>query len=76
MFRPDTAPAPRPTRPASTDHRRHRHPLVRRDPRRFARGIARLDRRPVVPAPAQSSDWRFFGHSFAGAFLFASVLIA
>ncbi len=76
MFRPETAPALKLPMPTPVRHRRHRYPLVRRDPRRFAKGIARLDSVPVATTPATSSDWRFFGHSFAAAFLFASVIIA
>jgi hypothetical protein len=48
-------------------------PLVRRDPRRFARGIAR----PIVaPLPAaEMSDLRRFAHNFGAAFLFVTILI-
>ena len=63
-------PAPRPAR-----HRPRRYPLVRRDPRRFARGRVRIHAPPVAVSAARS-DWRFFAHSFGGAFLFVSVLIA
>ena len=74
MFRAATVPT---FSPRSTPVRvRPRHyPLVRRDPRRFARGITRLDAIPAVGTRAQS-DWRFFAHSFAAGFLFVSLLIA
>ena len=74
MFRLQTAPAIRPTGPITAPHRRQRYPLVRRDPRRFARGMAR----PVAPAPpppAAMSDLRRFAHNFGAAFLFVAILI-
>jgi hypothetical protein len=61
--------------PARRGRPRRRYPLVRRDPRRFARGITRLRAAPQPPEKAKA-DWRFFAHSFGGAFLFVSVLIA
>ena len=72
-----SAPAPAFVQPAPYPARRRprRYPLVRRDPRRFARGRTRIQAPPVA-APAASSDWRFFARSFGGAFLFVSVLIA
>ena len=55
--------------------RPRRDPLGRREPRRFARGMARLHAAPIA-APDAPSDWRFFAHSFGAAFLFVSVFIA
>lgn len=49
--------------------------LARRDPRRFARGMAKLERLPVAAAPAMSSDLGFFLHSFAAMFLFVTIFI-
>ena len=75
MFRPATAPAFARPAPRPAPRRPRRDPLIRRDPRRFARGIARLH--AVSPeVPAASSDMRFFAHSFGTAFLFVSLLIA
>ena len=61
--------------PASRGRHRSRYPLIRRDPRRFARGIARFNALPE-PAEIAGTHARFFAHSFAGAFLFVSLLIA
>jgi hypothetical protein len=74
MFRAATAPTftPRLRPPRG---RPRRYPLVRRDPRRFARGMMRLETVPAA-APADRSDWRFFAHSFGAGFLFVSLLIA
>jgi len=74
MFRAVTAPEIRPASPAP--RRSKRYPLARRDPRRFARGRVRTGALAPVPAPAASSDLRFFAHSFGAAFLFVSLLIA
>jgi hypothetical protein len=61
--------------PVMRGRHRRRDPLIRRDPRRFARGIVRVHALPEL-AKTQGSDARFFAHSFAGAFLFVSLLIA
>ena len=74
MFRAATAPEVRPAIPAP--RRSKRYPLVRRDPRRFARGMVRIAELAPAPAPPARSDLRFFAHSFAAAFLFVSLLIA
>ena len=75
MFPAATVPAlPRPAH-SPARHRPRRYPLVRRDPRRFARGRARVHAPPVA-SKAANSDWRFFAHSFGAAFLFVSLLIA
>jgi hypothetical protein len=37
--------------------------------------MARIHSLPAA-APAAPSDWRFFAHSFGGAFVFVSLLIA
>ncbi|MEO7602507.1 MAG: hypothetical protein ABIS39_04480 [Sphingomicrobium sp.] len=53
--------------------------MVRRDPRRFARGTAKLPALKVADADsalAGSSDLRLFAHTFGAAFLFVSVFIA
>ena len=69
-----TAPQLRPAIPGR--HRpRRRYPLVRRDPRRFARGMARIHASPSEAASG-NSDLRFFAHSFAATFLFVTLLIA
>ena len=75
MFRVATAPAHRRPTPVPAIRRAQRYPLVRRDPRRFARGISRIS---AIPEPelAEASNLRFFMHSFGGAFLFVSLLIA
>ena len=75
MLRPAIAPAVRRPSPNPPRLRPDRYPLARRDPRRFARGTVRLDASPL-PAEPEPSDWRFFAHSFAGAFLFVSLIIA
>ena len=55
--------------------RRARFSARRRDPRRF--GQARLWNLEISEAKAETSDnMRLFAHSFAGFFLFFSVLIA
>ena len=72
MFRAAAAPELLPDRRGRP---RRRYPLVRRDPRRFARGMARLRATPEG-TKGTNSDWRFFAHSFGGAFLFVSVFIA
>ena len=73
MLRRQTAPVLRPADPDPTRRRRHHYPLVRRDPRRFARGFAR----PIVAPlpPAEMSDLRRFAHTFGAAFLFVAILI-
>jgi hypothetical protein len=73
MFRAATAPEFRPDSPAP--RRARRYPLVRRDPRRFARGMMRLQAIPL-DAPVTDSNLRFFAHSFAATFLFIWLLIA
>ena len=74
MFRAASAPELQPAGPAP--RRSKRYPLVRRDPRRFARGMVRIGALERAPAPAVHSDLRFFAHSFAATFLFVSLLIA
>ena len=78
MFRPETAVATVPAiaRPAPVRHPPRRYPLVRRNPRRFARGIRRVHALRSEPAPSANSDMRFFVHSFGATFLFVSLLIA
>ena len=73
MFRAATAPQLRPAIPGRRPPRGY--PLVRRDPRRFARGMTRKHDVPIETA-GRNSDLRFFAHSFAAAFLFVSLLIA
>ena len=75
MFRVATAPIPHRPAPLRPHRRPQRYPLVRRDPRRFARGIARITAAPE-PELAEASNLRFFMHSFGAAFLFVSLLIA
>jgi hypothetical protein len=75
MFLPVNAPVFAPSERGPVRRRPPRYPLVRRDPRRFARGIARIDS-PQAETSTASSDWRFFTHSFAATFLFVSLLIA
>ena len=79
MFRPAIAPAFRRPNPSPLRLRPRRDPLIRRDPRRFARGTAKLHA-PMVAAArsgwADSSDLRLFAHTFGAAFLFVSVFIA
>ena len=76
MPRPAIAPACPRANPGSPRHHPRRAPLIRRDPRRFARGTAKLHTIPHPEGLAGSSDVRLFAHSFAAAFLFVSVFIA
>ena len=79
MFHPETAPAYRRPNPIPPRLRPRRDPIVRRDPRRFARGTAKLHALMVADAGstlAGSSDLRLFAHTFGAAFLFVSVFIA
>ena len=76
MFRPATVPQVRAPAPSRTRHRPRHQPLVRRDPRRFARGLAKMAETPRPARTAMSADLRFFAHSFGGAFLFVSLFIA
>ena len=72
MSRAATAPQVRPVIPGRRPPRRY--PLVRRDPRRFARGMTRIHALPAETV-APNSDLRFFAHSFGATFLFVSLLI-
>ena len=76
MPRPAIVPAVRRLRQGQPPLRRHRYPHVRRDPRRFARGMAKLDLMPQPAGLAISSDLRLFAHTFGAAFLFVSLFIA
>jgi hypothetical protein len=49
---------------------------LRRDPRRFGRAAAWLAEDAADDADIASNDLRLFAHSFAGFFLFFSLLIA
>jgi hypothetical protein len=73
MFARDTArvlsPAPAIAAPA-------RRRLPRRDPRRFGRAPVWLDDVSLAVESEPASDLRLFAHSFAGFFLFFSLLIA
>ena len=75
MFRAATVPAVSRPAPGPVRRRTSGYPLVRRDPRRFARGMTRIATLPA-PAARAPSDWRFFAHSFGAAFLFVSLIIA
>ena len=75
MFRTATVPAVARPAPGRVPRRPRRYSLIRRDPRRFARGIVRIHAVPHQ-VPAIDSDLRFFAHSFGAAFLFVSLLIA
>lgn len=76
MSRPAIVPAFRRVDQGQPRLRRQRYPLVRRDPRRFARGMAKLTAMPQPAGLAISSDLRLFAHTFGAAFLFVSVFIA
>ena len=56
--------------------RRQRYPLIRRDPRRFARGMAKITALPQPTGLVISSDIRLFAHTFGAAFLFVLVFLA
>ena len=75
MSRPAIVPALRRLSPVPPRPRRYRYPLVRRDPRRFARGTSKLYEVPQ-PGFAISADMRLFAHTFGAAFLFVSVFLA
>ena len=71
MFRAATAPAC----PASARSSERFLRRSRRDPRRFGQASAWLVEAPEAETGA-SGDLRLFAHSFAGFFLFFSLLIA
>ena len=78
MSRPAIVPALRQVSPVAPRLRPRRVPLIRRDPRRFARGIVKLHA-PVASVRSGlvvSSELRLFAHTFGAAFLFVSVFIA
>ena len=66
LFFPAAAP-----RSARALHR----PLRRRDPRRFGQASAWLVEDSLAEPEPRRSDLRLFAHSFAGFFLFFSLLI-
>ena len=76
MSRPAIVPAFRRVSQGQPRLRRQRYPLIRRDPRRFARGMAKITALPQPTGLVISSDIRLFAHTFGAAFLFVSVFLA
>ena len=75
MFRAETAlasPAATAPRGDRGSHRSH----FRRDPRRFGQASVWLLDDQVAEPESRHDDMRLFAHSFAGFFLFFSLLIA
>ena len=50
-------------------------PVIAANPRHFGRGMPRVFAESA-PAPALSSDFKLFATTFAGGFLFVSILLA